>query len=227
MAQIMGPPPFFDQHDYPILTNDSNLPWSHHGRFGRLSYMAWVMVMVFANVVIVTLLAIIGTIAGVTFNSSAGISLLLVGAFCLTPSLFLMIIFQIRRLHDLNHSGWWVALPLIHALCMQVLIILTHSVNLGLVLTGFAVMLNIVFTLYLMIAEGSEGINDYGTPRLTSSWEKMTGWIYVVISVIGLIGFTLIAIPTYQNYQKQAAMMHASMPPFYQFSEKTEFLINY
>ncbi len=221
MAQIMSPPPFFNQHDYPLLTNDSDQPWSHHGRFGRLSYMAWVMIMALAMVVTITLLAIIGAIAGVTFNNSAGIGFLMFGALCLTPFLIFMIIFQIRRLHDLDHSGWWVVLPLVNALFAQVLIAMTHSVNLGLVLTGISVIINILFTLYLMIAEGSEGINDYGVPRLTPSWEKISGWFYVVISTIGLIGFTVTAIPAYQNYQKQTAMMHVSMQPSYQFPDIT------
>lgn len=219
MPQIMNPPPFLDQHDYPILNNDSDQPWSHHGRFGRLSYMAWVMIMVLASVATITVLAIIGAIAGVTFDNGDGIGFLLFGAFCLTPFIIFMIIFQIRRLHDLNHSGWWVTLPLVNALVAQVLITLTHSVNLGLVLTAISMIIIIVFSLYLMIVEGSEGINDHGVPRLTPSWEKKMAGIYVVSSAIGLIGFTLIAIPAYQNYQKQAAMMHGSMQPSYPFSE--------
>lgn len=70
-----------------------------------------------------------------------------------------------------------------------------------------------------MVAEGSEGANDYGVPRITPSWEKFTGWIYVVLTTIGLIGLTLTAIPTYQNYQKQAAMMHISLQPSYQLPQ--------
>ena len=216
MAQIMSSPSFFNQPDDPILTNDSDQFWSHHLRFGRLSYMAWIMVLAFAVVVTTILLVIIGSMAGVTFNNGAGIGFLLVGAFCLIPFLYFMIVFQIRRLHDLNLSGWWVALPLVNAVLAQVLIALTHSVNLGLVLTGISLIINIIFSLYLMIAEGTDGINDYGDRRLTPPWEKVTGWIAVVISAIGLIGLLLTAIPTYQNYQKQAAMMHIPMQPSYQ-----------
>ncbi len=222
MAQLMTPPPLVGQQDYPLLTDDFDLAWTHRGRFGRLSYMAWVTVLALAITVVITLLASIGALAGVTFNSEAGLIFILAGTLCLIPFLYFMVVFQIRRLHDLNLSGWWIAIPLVNTLFSQVLIAISHSVNLGLVLTGISLIINIVFTLYLMIAEGYESLNDYGFPRETLPWEKITGWIYVVLTVIGLAGFAWTAIPAYQNYQKQAAMMQASIQPSYQFPQTAD-----
>lgn len=211
MAQLMTPPPMLSQQDYPLLTDDFDQPWSHHGRFGRLSYMAWVLIMALAIVATVILLVIVAAITGVTFDNGSGIGFMLMGALGLIPFLYFLIVFQIRRLHDLNLSGWWIALPLMSTFIAQVLIAISHSVNLALVLTVASFTTNILFIMYLMIAEGSEGLNDYGTRRITLDWEKMTGWVYVVLMVIGLMGLTWTAIPAYQSYQKQAAMMHVSI----------------
>lgn len=219
MAQLMTHAPLVGQHDYPILTDESDQPWSYHGRFGRLSYMAWVMIMTLTVVAAMTLLVIIGSLTGVTFQSGAGFGFFLAGTLCLIPFFYFMIVFQVRRLHDLNMSGWWISLPLVNIVLAQVLIAISHSANLGFVLTSISLIINIIFILCLMVAEGSEGANDYGVPRITPSWEKFTGWIYVVLTTIGLIGLTLTAIPTYQNYQKQAAMMHISLQSSYQLPQ--------
>jgi uncharacterized membrane protein YhaH (DUF805 family) len=221
MTELMSSPHLLKQDNYPILAEESDQPWSHRGRFGRLSYMAWVMMMALSIVAAIILMVNMGSIAGVTFIADAGIGFILMGLLCLIPVLYFMIIFQIRRLHDLNHSGLWVTLPLANVILAQLIIALTHSVNLDLVLTGISLIINIVFLLYLMIAEGTNEINDYGDRRLTPQWENVTGWISVAISAIGLISLILTAIPTYQNYQKQTAMMQISMQPSYQFPENS------
>lgn len=219
MTKVMSPSPLLASDIYPILTQEKDQPWSHHGRFGRLSYMAWMMMTLLVTIALMTLMFVIGAIAGITTAHGISLGVTLIGALCFIPSVYLMIIFQIRRLHDLNHSGWWVSLPLVNGILAQFMIILAHSVNLGLVLTGASLIIHLAFSFYLMISEGTDGMNDYGERRLTPVWEKITGLIAVVMSAIGLICLTLTAIPAYQSYQKQTAMMHLTIQSSYPFPE--------
>ena len=89
-------------------------------------------------------------------------------------------IFLIRRLHDRNHSGW---------LCLLI----------------FVPVVNILFTLYLLLAPGHQETNAYGPPRTTRGWETIFVILYLVLAVI-LAAF---AVPAYQSYVERT-QQHAS-----------------
>lgn len=74
---------------------------------------------------------------------------------------YLIIIFMIRRLHDLNQSGW-----------MSLLLLIP--------------MLNLLFSLYLVLARGTPHANNYGVVPHTAFWEKLCAWLIIVLFIISL-----------------------------------------
>ncbi|WP_111894994.1 DUF805 domain-containing protein [Acinetobacter sp. MB5] len=74
---------------------------------------------------------------------------------------YLMTIFMIQRLHDLNQSGW-----------MSLLLLIP--------------MINLFFVIYLLLAPGSSHANNYGSPHRTSAWEKLCAWLIIVLFLISL-----------------------------------------
>jgi len=148
---------------------DESNPFSSKGRFGRMSYLAWGMLLALPLWIVS---AIIGVKAGL---SGAGTPPTIQPVFVIMEILYIfpMIMFAIRRLHDFDASGWWALLlivPFVNAL-------------LGLV---------------LLFRSGSEGSNRFGHPRLTRGWEKVMGSIgigFLILAVIGIIA--AIAIPAY------------------------------
>jgi uncharacterized membrane protein YhaH (DUF805 family) len=90
-------------------------------------------------------------------------------------AIYFSVIFLIRRLHDRNHNGW-----------LSLLI--------------FVPVVNLVFTLYLLLAPSHNESNEYGPPRTTRGWETLLVVLYLVLAVI-LAAF---AVPAYQNYVERA-----------------------
>jgi uncharacterized membrane protein YhaH (DUF805 family) len=154
---------------------------SASGRFGRLSYLGW-------NMLIMICFMFLGIIFAVILpafkNSSANFLVyILVGLFVILYIAFIYytIILTIRRLHDRNQSGW-----------LSLLIIVP--------------LINLFFFIYLSCAKGDEHSNNYGAPRATKGWEKVLGWIYIVLILLAFIFGVLggIAIPAYQDYLQRS-----------------------
>lgn len=138
---------------------DESGPFSPSGRFGRLSYIAWGMLMGIA--VWAVMLVFGGGMAAMGPDSLAtmGPLLIVVQLVVLVPT----ILFAIRRLHDINAAGWWSLLFLVP-------------------------IVNFVFILVLMFKAGSEGANRFAAPRVTLGWEKVLGFIGIGFMVLGIVG---------------------------------------
>jgi len=152
-----------------IQNNDS--PLSANGRFGRLSYLGWnglLLIILLICVFVITLL-IPKSISEDPFSPLIIITFLI----AYIPLIYFTFIFAIRRLHDLNVSGWASLLLLIP-------------------------ILNIILGICLTFVSGDSEENQYGTPKQTQTWEKVLGWIYILIFPLGIVA--AIAIPAYQNY---------------------------
>lgn len=68
----------------------------------------------------------------------------------------------IRRLHDLNKSGW-------------------------LLLLLFIPLINFLMAIYILLASGTTGLNQYGAPRATPVWEKILAWLMIILFVLSFI----------------------------------------
>ncbi len=158
-------------------TTDS--PLKAYGRFGRLSFLGWNMLMSFSVILLVFL---IGLFAPGLFNTAEGAENISIPGLIMMGILYIVLIyfsfiFTIRRLHDRNHTGWLSLLMLVP-------------------------LVNLFLILYLFFARGDEGINNYGLPRATATWEKVLGWLYILIVPLGIL--TAIAVPAYQDYVQKA-----------------------
>lgn len=145
---------------------DTTSPLSPKGRFARLSYIAWYMVITIISYIV--MFAVGGAFMMTAtdpnqimeFFSSAGGILYIVVSIAVT---IIFVIFSIRRLHDLNKTGWLMLLILIP-------------------------LINIIFMLYLLIAKGDEGTNRFGGYRPTPTWERILGYIGIGVFVLALVG---------------------------------------
>ncbi|MEJ2529834.1 MAG: DUF805 domain-containing protein [Gammaproteobacteria bacterium] len=137
---------------------DESSPFSSSGRFGRLSYLAWTTLLNLSLGLIMSI--VIGGFAAMQQQMLAGGKLML--AFQLV-TIMVLIFFSIRRFHDMNASGWWALLLIVP-------------------------IVNFVTALVLLFKAGNVGANDYGLPRRTRGWEKVVGYIFIGMMVLGLIG---------------------------------------
>ena len=158
-------------------TSESAL--SPSGRFGRLSYLGWNMLMSFSILIIIGIIAAFspGLLADpTTMTGSSMLATVLIGIAYIVL-LYFSFVFTIRRLHDRNHIGW------------LSLLILVPGINL-------------VFILYLIFAKGDDRSNQYGPRRNTKGWEKVLAWIYILIFPLAFLA--AIALPAYQDYVNRA-----------------------
>lgn len=151
--------------------NDS--PYSAKGRFGRLSYLAWLFItsVLYSSALMIVLLLGMITIAthgtsitsiGEFLSTALGIMTTLFFIIVMIGAVVLSLIVCIRRLHDLNKSGW---------LCLIFLIPI----------------INVIFGLYLMLAPGTKGENNYGPVRITEQTEKLIGILYCILLASSLV----------------------------------------
>lgn len=161
----------------PAPSARTDFPLSIHGRFNRLSMMGWFF---FLHIIVFLLSLALGMMEGI-FNLNTlrfGIenfqhvsSIFGLGSLILTLiyvySLFTL---MIRRLHDLNHTGWLSLLFLVP-------------------------MINFFLVIYLMFFPGNRHVNQYGAPRSSTLWEQILAWIMLIFfglsiaSVISLVSF--------------------------------------
>lgn len=167
-------------------TSESAL--SPSGRFGRLSYLGWNMLMSFSILIIIGIIAAFspGLLADpTTMTGSSMLATVLIGIAYIVL-LYFSFVFTIRRLHDRNHIGW------------LSLLILVPGINL-------------VFILYLIFAKGDDRSNQYGPRRNAKGWEKVLAWFYILIFPLAILA--AIALPAYQDYvtRAQQAQMEQSI----------------
>ena len=140
------------------------------GRIGRLRYLAYswlygfILVCAWFPLVLLFGISILGF---GSLNPDLGVILgLLVVAAAYIISISAFAILAIRRLHDLNKTGW-------------------------LLLVFFIPFINMIFALYLIFAPGTKGTNDYG---FQPSQNHPILWAPVVLWVLFIVGGSILAI---------------------------------
>ncbi len=160
--------------------------FSLEGRIGRLRYLAYGIG--------VALICIIPAILGWTLLAAHQVAL----GWVVLGVVYLFIVvmdvaFTIRRLHDMNASGWWA------------LILLVQFV-VSLILTPISSLIGLIFSLVLLFTPGT-GENRFGaSPPPNSVW---TSAATVVVIPLGIGILAAIAIPQYQDYVARAQMAEA------------------
>ena len=166
--------------------------FSYSSRIGRLRYFAYGM-----GVFLLLLPALI--LAGVLFALKIYFpAFLLCGAaylFLITMSF----VFAVRRLHDLDASGWWSLIIGAAMLSTMLGMLQPGSGNLAWI-RGLLGLAEFVLVLILLFKQGSPGDNRFGPPPPpNSTWVVVGAWSFLVVPVFGGI-LAAIAIPAYQDY---------------------------
>lgn len=160
------------------FTPNKDNPFSPKGRFGRLSYLAWLFIISMLYTCVLFIIAGIAVVALMQTGSQNPAALLQsgLGYFVIFLAVVVVIAFTvvniciaIRRIHDLNKSGWLWLLFLIP-------------------------LVNIFFGIYVMCAKGTEGNNNYGPQRQTEQTEKLLGSLYAVFLAIFIVAYGSIAV---------------------------------
>jgi len=163
-----------------ISTQDLNETYqprifSFSGRIGRLRYLAYATGSYF---IIGILAAIIVPILKPTISASSasdpfgGLAVALILLYI--PIIIFFVVLAVRRLHDLDKTGW-------------------------LALVFLIPIVGALFGLYVLFAAGSEESNQYGPkPCANTTGVKIIGLLLPIIALIGIIA--AIAIPAYQDY---------------------------
>lgn len=158
--------------DTPPLPSTPRLK-SYQGRFGRLSFIAWHAVLWWASCCIgFGLLLSLGLFNFATFSLDSAayllptinhiFSLLFFGLYT-----YFAFVITIRRLHDINASGWWSLL-------------------------SFVPMINLFFSVYLLVKKGHPTSNMYAPARITPFWEKFVAWSCIVLMLVLIISMLLL-----------------------------------
>ena len=131
------------------------------GRLNRLKYFKYSMLLLLLTV-------IFAGIAIVSFQSDS-FAFLIVALVCMllcAVNYVGAIFLSVRRLHDLNLSGWWYALICLVSIVSGFLQeIENETMQLAALGLNFVVM---AFSMYLFVKKGTDGDNDYGEDLLKS-----------------------------------------------------------
>lgn len=148
-------------------------PLYSRGRFGRLSFAAWSLLLsLLFFICIVVLDYSISLIFSADLPPAIKLLYRLLILFLSLIYLYYLVIIMIRRLHDCNHSS-----------CLLWLMIIP-GLNLGLLC-------------YLFSKKGDEALNRFGYPRLMYGWEKILGLSQIILlSVTGLFSLLYWLFPT-------------------------------
>ena len=157
--------PFFSPP--PLPSNDH--PLSASGRFGRLSAIAWYgfihLMTLFASIALSLVLGLLNlqqwSMTHLSLNTLSSMTGLGFSVIFLLYLYFLWVI-TIRRLHDMNRSGWFSLFFLLP-------------------------ILNVLLSLYLLFGSGSTGSNRYGAARVTAIWEKILAWLMIILTLLSFI----------------------------------------
>lgn len=156
---------------------DESSMFSPRGRAGRLRYFGYAIGIGFSTGIIIGVLSgIVGAISG-NPNATAGV-MAIVSMVAYIVVMAATIIFMIKRLHDLNWTGWLSLLTLVP-------------------------LVNILFGLILIFAPGNAEPNKYGPPPKPEN--SVMAVIVITLGLVALIGIiAAVTIPAYQDYVNRA-----------------------
>jgi uncharacterized membrane protein YhaH (DUF805 family) len=157
--------------------------FSLNGRIGRLRYLgySWALgipVGIIFGIIAAVLMPALGPRSGA--RGSAGFSLMMFVVY--VPVIVIGLILARRRLHDLDHSGWFAVL-------------------------AFVPLANILFYVYVIFFPGTKGQNNFG---LKPKENPAPLWLVALVMPLFFVGvLAAVAIPAYQQYTIRAKALRA------------------
>ncbi len=157
--------------------------FSLNGRIGRLRYLGYLWALgipfgIIFGVIAAVLIPALGPRSGARVGT--GFSLMMFVIY--VPMIAIGLIMARRRLHDLDHSGWFAVL-------------------------AFVPLVNILFYVYVIFFPGTKGQNNFG---LKPKENPALLWLVAVLMPLCFVGvLAAIAIPAYQQYTIRAKALHA------------------
>ena len=158
--------------------------FSMKGRIGRVRYLAYSFLAFF--ILYISFAIIFGILTAIFVNSGAGFGdfgsnpalILPIGIFYIAFT-FLYWVLLIRRLNDMNMTGWLSLLMLIP-------------------------LVNVILGLVLIFYPGTKGSNKYGPQQIKNSIWIWIGGLMAPLIFIGVLA--AVSIPAYQDYVKRAQL---------------------
>lgn len=149
---------------------------SMSGRIGRLRYLAYTMVLgLLFSLVAGLLVAVLGVINPL---------LMVIGIIAYIPVVGISFVMSIRRLNDLDKTGWLCLLSLVP-------------------------FVNILFAIWVIFFPGDKGENSYGPPPSQNSGLVIAGALILpIVFIIGILA--AVAIPAYKDYTDRAKARQAA-----------------
>lgn len=127
------------------------------GRIGRLRMLAFGLG---ATLALSLLMAVVAGLGGLVLGPV--VAMILAGLIYI-PMIVLSFAYAVRRLNDLNLSGWWCLL-------------------------SFVPFVNIIYGLYVLFAPGTKGSNNYGpAPSDNPRWVIVTACIMPVLFILAIV----------------------------------------
>lgn len=188
---LATPPPLHNPYQSHATTIAEDLEdyneesfYSRHGRIGRIRFLSYSVLL---WLVVMALLAVLGIISAVLIGMFGGDILpalltIIVGVVYFFGNIIITFLPAVRRLNDLNRTGW-------------------------LSLLLFVPFLNFLLWLYLIFAPGDEDSNDYGAPALPPTTMHTVLALLLPLLLIAALGIiAAVALPAYQDYVIRAQM---------------------
>ena len=163
---------------------DTTSPFSPKGRFARSTYLAYSFGTMFVFWLVLAMLGGAGVMTGKMESMSMGAAIIMVIGY--VGILVIGTIFGLRRLHDLDWSGWWIV-------------------------AMFIPIANLILAIPMLFFRGTPGPNRFGAPRPATRTHLILAWVLFAIPFIGIIA--AISIPAYVDYTKRVKAGSPSQQP--------------
>jgi uncharacterized membrane protein YhaH (DUF805 family) len=154
--------------------------FSMNGRLGRMRFMAWNMVLILVMSVFTVKTKSETDLAIFVMFMTAGLFFIV-----MIVGFVISICASVRRLHDMNLSGWWVLfLPVLNGLAVSQMLLSPSIRSMTIVF-----LVQFLTSMLLCVIPGNQGVNDYGhPPPPNSSSVYVLAGIFILGSAISLGG---------------------------------------